>query len=486
MIISRSPTGHGTPPVRTAFVAVSQSPLIFSASIAAGLAAAIALWAIMPNRYVAEAVVALDARKVQVITIDSVVSRLPQDSPVLRTELDLIASRSMAQRVADHLKLIPSKETEDPPKIGLLAQFLNWLKPSAPADRSPEVLTIDRLVSGLRVNNDGRSFTIFIDFESTDPAFAKRVANAYAEAYLNHQISLQTEATRRASDWLGSKVEELGEKLQASETIVENFRRESGLVETKGETAGAQRLAGANLELAAVRSQRAGAEARLAAAEELRRSGSDSAAFSEALAYAPIQALRSREAEIGRGIGEIEASGAAMSSELPARRIQLAAVRQQIGGEVERVVAGLANEVEVARRKERAIEESVRRLEADVARTSEARVELNRLEREAAANRTIYESFLNRYKQTIEQQGLASPDATLLSRAEQPARPASPKLLPALAFGAIAGAVGGAGLAALKRRPGSKDEAPGEGGPRGLAIDGVANDPGPTHQQRRA
>src|SRR5690606_36829451 len=59
----------------------------------------------LPPRYHATAVLALDARKIQVIEINSVVSPLSGENAALRSELDAIASRSMAELVTDDLKL---------------------------------------------------------------------------------------------------------------------------------------------------------------------------------------------------------------------------------------------------------------------------------------------------------------------------------------------------------------------------------------------
>ena len=59
--------------------------LIVISALALGLALAILILNLTPARYTAEASLVLEARKVQVILQDAVVSRLPQDSPVLRT-----------------------------------------------------------------------------------------------------------------------------------------------------------------------------------------------------------------------------------------------------------------------------------------------------------------------------------------------------------------------------------------------------------------
>src|SRR5206468_5112204 len=67
------------------------------------------------------------------------------------------------------------------------------------------------------------------------------------------------------------------------------------------------------------------------------------------------------------------------------------------------------------------------------------------LQHEAEANRAIYDSFLARYKQTLEQEGLAAPDARLISRAEAPILPSSPNKLRFLLLGTFGGlAIGGA------------------------------------------
>src|ERR1700752_1858271 len=63
----------------------------------------------MPPRFVAKAVLALDARKVQVVEHE-IVSRLPQENAALRTELDVIGSRSAAEEVADQLALTSDPE----------------------------------------------------------------------------------------------------------------------------------------------------------------------------------------------------------------------------------------------------------------------------------------------------------------------------------------------------------------------------------------
>ncbi|MBS7695940.1 MULTISPECIES: polysaccharide biosynthesis tyrosine autokinase [unclassified Chelatococcus] len=438
--------------------------IIFSA-LGAGLAFAVVILYLTPARYTAEASLVLEARKVQVILQDAVVSRLPQDSPVLRTELDVISSRSLAEQALEKLgearSAVDGTSTDTKVSAGADAGLLQSLSPwrylswsrtseSEPAAVNSRRADIDRLLSGLRVSNDGRSYTIFIAYTDKDPIYAARVANAFAEAYLDQQTGLQAGATRQASAWLGKKLDDLRSTLQSSEMAVEDVRRKSGLVEANGTPLQVQRLDALNRELVIARANRAGAEARLATARRLAQedAGASAATFPEVLNSPVIQLLRKDQAQFSRDLVSLENAGASKSAQIPALKSQLDALQQQIATETERVLLSLANEVDVARRKEEALASEFKASQASYAASSDALIHVKQLEREADANRTVYESFLNRYKQTLEQDGLAAPEARLVSRAEPPRRPSTARL-PVLVFGLVGGLGIGLGLAMM-------------------------------------
>jgi capsular exopolysaccharide synthesis family protein len=437
--------------------------------VAAALGIAAFLYTQSPPRYVAEVVIALDLRRVQVLPGDAVVSPLPQDSPVLRTELDVIASRTMAERVARMLAQEGYQPADiAPPLVETFPQKVErWIgdgwstvvgqsspdgsEPQSGAGETPsQRAVIDRLLDNLQVSNDGRSYTIFISYTAGNPEFAAAAANAFSEAYLSYQASVQSEATRQASAWLGAKLDDLRQRLEVSEAAAERFRRDAGLIESDGTTLETQRINALNLELVQARSSRADAEARLQTATALSQTEGGLDNFAQVLGSATIQELRAEQAKVGRSLSELQDTGATKSSQLPALLSQLDSLKQQIAVEVQRILKSLENELDVARRKENALETAFQEAEADLTKTSDARVQLNQLEREATADRTIYETYLNRYKQTIEQEGYAVREARMISQAEPPSVPASPKLVPYAALGLLAGLGLGFGLALLR------------------------------------
>jgi len=172
-----------------------------------------------PPRFVAKAVLALDARKVQIVEHE-IVSRLPQENAALRTELDVIGSRSAADEVVDQLALTSDPEVLKESRGGSLwhnlacgaeravPSWFAWIAEICPAAESSTMPPLNRsqvadwIVGNLKVSNDGRSLSIDVAFTSGNPELAARIANAVAETYLDDQVRTKSVSTVKARDWL--------------------------------------------------------------------------------------------------------------------------------------------------------------------------------------------------------------------------------------------------------------------------------------------
>jgi capsular exopolysaccharide synthesis family protein len=176
------------------FRLVGRHKLLVVLPIIIGIVGGALIFMMTPKRYIATAVVALDVRKVTVAPLDMVASRLPQEIPALRTEIDILGSRSMAERVIKRLgsqTLTPL--LAPPPDTGRVAGLIGGTGAALPAlsvsnsDKDRQSL-VDHLIDGLQISNDGRSFTIHIAFTDTDPVFAAKIANSYAEQYVGRAV----------------------------------------------------------------------------------------------------------------------------------------------------------------------------------------------------------------------------------------------------------------------------------------------------------
>ncbi|HRK65278.1 MAG TPA: polysaccharide biosynthesis tyrosine autokinase, partial [Terricaulis sp.] len=103
------------------------------------------------------------------------------------------------------------------------------------------------------------------------------------------------------------------------------------------------------------------------------------------------------------------------------------------------------NEVAVARARLATLQGSLRSAAGDLNDNSSSSVRLRELEREAAASRQVYEAYLQRYQEIADQDQLNISDARLMTYADVPGSPSSPKLRIALALGIALGLLLGFG-----------------------------------------
>lgn len=422
-----------------------------------------------PRSYMSEAVMVLDLRRIEPIPNESVIAPMAQDSPVLRTQLDIIASRMMAADVVRRLEGegfdISTHEVPGWTLPAPVAGVLDFVGLGTQGDENAnladeereldEADKIDILLSNLSVRNDGRSYTIFIAYTSPSPELSAHVANAFAQAYLDHQINVQRNASRTVSDWLGQTLIRLRAQLEQSEVALQRYRQEKGLVETNGATLQSQALTKANAELADARAALISSQARLDAVRDLVKSG-DIPAMAEFLGSTSIQSLRTLEAGVERELDSLRRSGATRSAQIERLTAEREALREQIGAEVNRLVESLGNEVAIAVQSLAAREDALKSAHADFAAADSAELTAAQLQREATANRMVYESYLVRYKQTIEQDNFKMPEAHLVSPAEPPAARANPRrsnwLLLGLGLGGCLAALGIAARELTDRR----------------------------------
>ncbi len=435
--------------------------LLVAAPAGLALAAGLLLTQVLPRRYTAEAVLAVDARKVQ-IAANEVVSRLAPESAALRTELDIISSRSLAEHTAEAMHLAGDRgvQAEVAGSRSLLTPFRTasqdagrrlasllgfpesrlpaWLAESPePPVGLPEI--VDWLVANTKASNDNRSVTIFVSFTSGDPARAAAIANALARGYLTQQVQQKNTTTTDAAARLSEKLTEVRQELATAEGAVASFRRASGLLEARGSTVAGQQLSELNTQIALARADRARAEAKLVAT---RGGGS----LQEVLGSQTIQELR---AQLSRAEVRL-AENARNTFLVPDLRTSVDQLRGQIAAETARINASVAREANAAAAKEASLTASLNKLLATYGEASAGTVQLNQLLRDAEVSRTSYESLLTRFKQASEHEGLAVPDALLISEAQPPGAPASPKVLPVLVISGLCGLLAG-GLAALLR-----------------------------------
>lgn len=407
--------------------------------------------------YTATTLVLLDPREQQVVDIEAVMSGLPPDSAVVDSEVEVLRSRRLAARVVEQLNLTADEEfNEALRKPGLLSGLNPIALFSQDDATSPETSrqiqlnkTIDEFHSRLSVGRRGLTYVIAIRFTSEDAAKATEIVNKTADLYILEQLEAKYDATKRANEWLNGRLSELRAEVRAAEEAVEIFRRDNDLVSTSGLTINEQQLAELSGQLILARAELAEKEATYRRYQELRRSGSGADTLANVLQSPVIAQLRQQEAEVDRRRAELSSRYGDRHPEMIKVRAERRDLAVAIDREVSRTVANVENEVEVTRTRVASLESSLRDLEGRSGEGGLKEVRLRELESDAEAVRNLYESFLERFKQTTEQTNLQESDARVLSVATVPTEPSYPSKTLFLFLALLLSGVAGVGVAFL-------------------------------------
>jgi exopolysaccharide transport family protein len=415
--------------------------------------------------YTAEALIHVQNRDAQVVEIDGVVEEMIADPATIESEIQLLTSRAFLRRVAEELGLVDDPEfnpalrqdASEPSFLETINPFNyipeEWWASLGASQRSelddvatkvdPAAVTLNNMVGTLagrlEVAQVGRSYVISLSFLSEDAAKAAEIANKMAEEYLVTQVEAKYDAAQRATDWLSRRIEELrGQVLEAEAKIVE-YRTQNNLVDTANSNNPITlQFFQLNTQMALAQAERAGAEARLSQARSLVNSQGGVAAAALVLNSPLMTSLRDQETQLIRRLSEMSTIYGENHPQMVNTRAEIQSIRDKMQDEVQRIVQDLGNEVAVARAREQELTNNMARLQGDAARVDLAGVELSDLTREAETNRTLFQTFLTRFREIVEQQGLQEADAKILSAADTPTAPSHPKtaLFTLIAFAA--------------------------------------------------
>ncbi|MFK7941975.1 MAG: GumC family protein, partial [Paracoccaceae bacterium] len=337
---------------------------------------------------------------------------------------------------------------------GAMSGWLSPPEPPPPQD-AEETATATHLAvtaavrSRLMARKVPGSDVIALDITADDPVKSALIANTLAELYIVGQLETKFEATRRASSWLSDRLTALKDRVETSEAAVQAYKTKASILRVDADgNVGLQQLADLNTELISARAARAEAEARFAQVEQRLANGGIGAA-AKIVSSPLVLTLRTQLSELARREAELSTRYGDKHPSMINLRAEVADVRDAVSGEVGKIVETLRNDVAVARVRQETLEAGVADLERKSQRLSRSAVQLRQLEREATAERVIYENFLNRFRQTSEQEALETPDARLLSRATAPLNASHPRKRKAIGIAGAAGLALGLGLVAL-------------------------------------
>ncbi|AWC24455.1 tyrosine kinase [Aminobacter sp. MSH1] len=356
------------------------------------------------------------------------------DEEGVTSQVEVIGSTDILKQVAKQLDLASRPEFDAAEEMSTISRFLVIAGLKAdPNEMPPEERVLKAFREQLTIYRVEKSRVIVIQFSSSDPKLAAEVPNAIADAYLAFQRTSKLESSTEATDWLKPEIADLNQRVKDAEARVASFRSQSDLLIGQNNSALAtQQLSELSSELSRVRANRSAAEATAQSVRQALKNGGSIDAVPEVLSSGLIQRLRERQIQLRTDIADLSTTLLPNHPRIKALNSQLADLDVQIRAQAEKVLAGLVNEAASADLREKQLVADLNRLKVESGRVSEEEVELRALEREAAAQRALLESYLTRYREASSRQdrNYLPVDARVFSRAIVPSESYFPKVMP--------------------------------------------------------
>jgi exopolysaccharide transport family protein len=426
----------------------------------------IVLWgvyiALSPSRYTAQADMIIDTKRVVWTQAEMTAENHMIEDAAVDSEIETTKSEKVAMAVVNRLHL-----TADPEFVGagpgLKRRILMLLKLSDGTQPKPSADDLMRSALGtlggnLRVVRLGRSYIEQIAYTSLDRDKAAIIANAFADAYIEDQLQAKFEATHRASVWLEQRIGELREQASDAYRKVQDFKSENGIIiGVDGKLASEVELDQLGIALAKARADTSQARAKLDRITRVleQRTQKESLdipdpVVTDALSNPVITRLRQQFLDDQSKESEWSARYGADHLAAKNLRAEMAALQRSIWDEISRIAESYKSELQIARSQEESIDKRMTEVFQKSAATRQSQVRLRELETAANSYRGIYETFLTRFTQSVQQQSFPSTEARVVTVASAPPLPSAPNTQLTLALAIICG-LGLGGLAAFTR-----------------------------------
>jgi polysaccharide biosynthesis transport protein len=419
--------------------------VIFGITVACILLGLVATLLMTP-KYTAEVTIEISRESNKVTNLQGVEQESSvADQEFYQTQYGLLKSRSLSERVAAQLRLVDDAKFFEMFGVGDSDPAFQQVNGRYPASgrAARQRVAGELLLKHVSIAPVRLSRLVDVFFTSPDPAFSARVANAWADNFIQTNLERKIQATSYGRNLLQRQLAQLKERLDDSQRQLVGYASAQRIINLPPVTGGdgrsssersivADDLAALNASLAQATADRIEAEAKY---EQAGRSG----ASTEALRNQAINTLRQRRAEFAADYQKLMTQ---FEPEYPAAKAlqsQIEQLDRSIAREEGRVSGSLQADYRQALERERALQNKVEQLKSSYLDLRRRSIQYNIYQQEVDTNRALYDGLLQRFKEIGVAGGVGVNNVSVVDPADVPQRPSSPKLLLNMALAVIAG-----------------------------------------------
>ncbi len=431
--------------VRQILAIIRTNLVLIGLVVATSLALAAVITLLQTPNFTAKTTVQINNQSAQVLGKQDDISQEEANSAAdserfLQTQVDILGSNAIAERVVQKLRLLGNSQYYE--AMGIRAPS-GTLKPNELKD-----LTIEALLARKNINLPRNSRLATISFTTADPGLSARVANTWADEYIQANLQRRYDSSAYARAFISGQLNDARAKLELSERQLNSYAREAGLIRTRDLGAGSEQNSSSGgggsittASLLQLNIQANQAQATRISAEQRWLSISSGPLLSspEVLASVAVGTLLAQRSVSG---AELEKERARHLEDYPTvvqLKAQVASIDGQLQSVARNIRASVKQAYDSARDAERALKQQVLELKSSSLAEQDRLVQYNQLAREVETNRTVHDGLLQRYKELNAAAGISASNISIIDKAETPTRPSSPNLVKNLALALLAG-----------------------------------------------
>jgi polysaccharide biosynthesis transport protein len=349
-------------------------------------------------------------------------------SEAIETEVSVINSADVARSVVQRLGLLNDPEFAPQPVSG---------RPPLSAEAKLDS-TVQAVQHHLAASRDRLTYIIVIRFNSRDPHKAARIANAFANAYLDQKVGTRIGTAERQEQWFQNRMNEFAGEVRAADDKVAEFQAKSGIVRGAQNQQGTvldQQIGPLSLQMASAEAVAAEARSKAMSAQtQVAQGHLDS--VTDVRQSPVIQELRRERATVVQTMQDMQLRYGDRYPDLIKVQDQLKAIDQLIKDESARVMRSLNADASAAEAQAGSLRGSMSSLEQKQADSARASVIAASLQRDADSKHAAYDKMAEMLLQSRQAAQNSIAQARVVDSADAPLQPSWPNrpLLFLLAF----------------------------------------------------
>jgi succinoglycan biosynthesis transport protein ExoP len=370
--------------------------------------------------------------------------------PDLQTELQILQSETLIVHTLDRLGITSMSR--------LNPQSARW------AWRTPAKVITDQnrlleTASGsLKVAVAGQTRILEVSYQSTDPKIASEFANTLVSEFIDQNVEARWQTSQRTSSWLTQQLDELRSNLQRSDDSLQAYARKEGLIYTGDkENVSTEKLRQLQTQVSQAQADRVLKEARFKIA-----SSNSPDTLPDVLNDNALRTLKNSIVDLKRQEADLSITFKPDYSKARRLRAEIGELESAFETQRSQIVSRITNDYQEAVHREGLLATAYDKQVGLVMTDSQKSIQYDILKRDVDTNRQIYETMLQRVKESGIAAALKPANIRVIDPARVPEKPYKPNLPVNGAVGMLCGLMLGVVTAVTRERANRSLQQPGE------------------------